>query len=208
MSTRKLFSSLFSPLGYHERSWPRERFFFLHRNLIRLFSTKIWAQKMLNMTWLYLLFSPKKAERSFLISKYLKTNLTLLHLHIVSNDIKTKETNYYSQCLFFHEIQFVSQFPSYNNERCACLSFCLTSNGFIIGSIFSVFTKVRHCHKLISKFRVSNTWTNTRLFCICWVSEWESVTYSFAVFRSVKFSYFLVSQTRQIYFKVWMKFLV
>ena len=119
----------------------------------------------------------------------------MLHLHIVSNYIKTKETNYYSQCLFFHEIQFVSQFPSYNNERCACLSFCLTSNGFIIGSIFSVFTKVRHCQKLISKFRVSNTWTNTRFFSICWVSEWESV------FRSVKFSYFLVSQTRQIYFK-------
>ena len=70
---------------------------------------------------------PQKGWKVIFNLKILKkTNLTLLLLHIVSNDIKTKETNYYSQCLFFHEIQFVSQFPSYNNERCACLSFCLS----------------------------------------------------------------------------------
>jgi hypothetical protein len=45
---------------------------------------------------------PQKGWKVIFNLKILKkTNLTLLLLHIVSNDIKTKETNYYSQCLFF-----------------------------------------------------------------------------------------------------------
>lgn len=118
---------------------------------------------------------PQKGWKVIFNLKILKkTNLTLLLLHIVSNDIKTKETNYYSQCLFFFmKFNLFHSFLLTTMKGVpVCLSVCLTSNGFIIGSIFSVFTKVRHCQKLISKFRVSNTWTNTRFFSICWISEW------------------------------------